>query len=145
MLIIPSNIRLKSIHFFLYRIDPSESLFNNFSYILSQDVNDTLDPLKRYCVCEKEQISTDPLNLTCSLTTEFCSSNTENVINAFSSICSSNIRNRRSSGLMHKIHRRSTTDSDDVTEFEPLTYNEDVVNTEIPVSIVYHCTDCTLY
>lgn len=46
---------------------------------------------------------------------------------------------------MHKIHRRSTTDSDDVTEFEPLTYNEDVVNTEIPVSTVYHCTDCTLY
>ncbi|CAG2254197.1 unnamed protein product [Mytilus edulis] len=38
----------------------------------------------------------------------------------------------KSSGLMHKIHRRSTTDSDDVTEFEPLTYNEDVVNTEIP-------------
>ncbi|CAC5390460.1 Low-density lipoprotein receptor-related protein 6 [Mytilus coruscus] len=121
-----------------WKIDPSgtESLFNNFSYILSQGVEDTLDPLKRYCVCEREATSTGPLNqfnsLKCNLTTEFCLSDTGNAITAFSSICSSNSRKRRSSGIMHKIYRRSTTDSDDVTEFEPLTYNEDVVNTEIP-------------
>ncbi|VDI64064.1 Hypothetical predicted protein [Mytilus galloprovincialis] len=121
-----------------WRIDPSgtESLFNDPSHILSQGVENSVDPLKRYCVCERKATSTSPLNhfnsLTCNLTSEFCLSDTGNAITAFPSICSSNNRKRRSSDLMHRIYRRSTTDSDDVTEFEPLTYNADVENSEIP-------------
>ncbi|CAC5419093.1 unnamed protein product [Mytilus coruscus] len=113
-----------------------DTLFKEEPEILSQGVEDT-DPLKRYCICEKEAKSTDPFNqfnsLECNLTTEFCSSETRNAITGFPSICTSGSRKRRSSGLFHRIYRRSTTDSDDVTELEPLTYNEDVLNTEIPV------------
>ncbi|VDI79905.1 Hypothetical predicted protein [Mytilus galloprovincialis] len=94
-----------------------------------------------FCTCEDQAGSTDSLDdfniIQCNLTesTEFCSSSQQsgNQINSYSTTCTISKRKRRS--LDHSsVVRRSTADtddSDDVTESQPLVFDEDINSTDV--------------
>ncbi|XP_052075063.1 von Willebrand factor D and EGF domain-containing protein-like [Mytilus californianus] len=94
-----------------------------------------------FCTCEDQATSTESLDdfniVQCNLTesTKVCSSSqqTGNQINSYSTSCTVSKRKRRS--LDHSsVVRRSTADaddSDDVTESNPLVYDEDINSTDV--------------
>ncbi|CAC5411168.1 unnamed protein product [Mytilus coruscus] len=94
-----------------------------------------------FCTCEDQASSTESLDdlnsIQCNLTesTEFCSSSQQsgNQINSYSTSCTISKRKRRS--LDHSsVVRRSTADADDnddVTESQPLVFDEDINSTDV--------------
>ncbi|CAC5411147.1 unnamed protein product [Mytilus coruscus] len=94
-----------------------------------------------FCTCEVKASSAEPLDdfnsIQCNLaeSTGFCSSSQQsgNQINSYSTSCTISKRKRRS--LYHSsVVRRSIADaddSDDVTESEPLVYDEDINSTDV--------------
>ncbi|CAG2249638.1 unnamed protein product [Mytilus edulis] len=116
--------------------------FINDDWILNLPNNPpSINNSTTFCTCEDQAGSTDSLDdfniLQCNLTesTEFCSSSQQsgNQINSYSTTCTISKRKRRS--LDHSsVVRRSTADtddSDDVTESQPLVFDEDINSTDV--------------
>lgn len=104
--------------------------------------------VKTYCSCEDQASSTESLNdfniLQCNLTerTEFCSSSSQsgNQINSYSTSCTISKRKRRSV-IYRSLLRRSiaeTEDSDDITDYELLVYDEDINSTNVVYIFPYY-------
>ena len=118
----------------------SEQLFiaepeflNNQQVIEIDDTVDSGDNITSYCVCERQAGSSDDLNdfntVQCNLTesTQYCSGSSQSKEESVGTIytsCSSSYRKKRSVSSSH------THDSDDVLEFKPLIYDDDVYNTD---------------
>ncbi|CAG2192071.1 unnamed protein product [Mytilus edulis] len=125
--------------------DPSDDYTHRFNGPISSDQEFakswSINNSTTFCTCEDQAGSTDSLDdfniLQCNLTesTEFCSSSQQsgNQINSYSTTCTISKRKRRS--LDHSsVVRRSTADtddSDDVTESQPLVFDEDINSTDV--------------
>ena len=145
-------------YLFIFRINsttyPKEQLFvlepDFLSATSSNDIGIVIGSSnitqERYCVCENEAGTGEDLDLfytlQCNLTesTESCLSAmqsqeaNENSISAFVTSCSLGYRNKRSIGQVHRIQRRSTSDTDDIIDIQPLEYDDDT-NMEVTVCI----------
>ncbi|VDI77544.1 Hypothetical predicted protein, partial [Mytilus galloprovincialis] len=94
-----------------------------------------------FCTCEDQASSIDSLDdfniLQCNLTesTAFCSSSQQsgNQINSYSTSCTISKRKRRSLDHSSVVGRitADTDDSDDVTESQPLVFDEDINSTDV--------------
>ncbi|XP_052075062.1 von Willebrand factor D and EGF domain-containing protein-like [Mytilus californianus] len=116
--------------------------FINDDLILNLPNNPTsINNSSTFCTCEDQAGSTESLDdfniIQCNLTesTEFCSSSQQsgNQINSYSTSCTISKRKRRSLDLSSVV-RRSTPDaddSDDVTESQPLVFDEDINSTDV--------------
>ena len=98
-----------------------------------------------YCVCERQAGSSDDLEdfntVQCNLTesTQYCSGSSQSTEESSSTIytsCSGSYRKKRSVSSSHTTESSSSSDSDDVLEFKPLIYDDDVNNTD---EVVCHC------
>ena len=92
-----------------------------------------------YCVCERQAGSSDDLDdfntVQCNLTesTQYCSGSsqsTEESVGTIYTSCSGSYRKKRSVSSSRTTESSSPSDSDDVLEFLPLTYDDDVNNTD---------------
>ena len=92
-----------------------------------------------YCVCERQAGSSDDLDdfntVQCNLTesTQYCSGSsqsTEESVGTIYTSCSGSYRKKRSVSSSRTTESSSSSDSDDVLEFRPLTYDDDVNNTD---------------
>ena len=92
-----------------------------------------------YCVCERQAGSSDDLDdfntVQCNLTesTQYCSGSSQSTEESSGTIytsCSSSNRKKRSVSSSRTTESSSPSDSDDVLEFRPLTYDDDVNNTD---------------
>ncbi|XP_052075060.1 von Willebrand factor D and EGF domain-containing protein-like isoform X2 [Mytilus californianus] len=103
--------------------------------------NTNISTATTFCSCEDQASNTESLNdfniIQCNLTesTEFCSSSLQsgNKIHSYSTSCKISKRKRRS-GSHRSLSRRSTADtedSDDMTDFEPVVYDEDLNSTDV--------------
>ncbi|CAC5411161.1 unnamed protein product [Mytilus coruscus] len=119
--------------------------------ILSTPASSTNSISKTFCACEDQASSTESLDdfntIQCNLTesTEFCSSSQQsgNQINSYVTSCTTSKRKRRSPDYPSVV-RRSTADadeSDDVTDFEPLVYDEDTNSTDVVTGDTSFLTD----
>ena len=134
-----------------------EPAFLTENYVINTD-SAVKDNSTRYCVCEDQASSTEPLEdfftVHCNLTesTEYCSGTsdtTDNVINAFYTTCVRSTRKRRSIDSKHNLFRRNPNDGDDVVDFKPLSYDDSVNQTEtlvifINVSYSLDVTNCSV-
>lgn len=110
-------------------------------HIIVVDNNAKNPNLKTYCACERQASSTDALDEFnsgyCNLTdsTEKCSDSS----GSFGSYvkytsCLQPARRRRSLGnFPHRISKRSSSHNDDVVDFKPLKYSDDVNETDTKV------------
>ena len=92
-----------------------------------------------YCVCERQAGSSDDLDefntVQCNLTesTQYCSGSsqsTEESVGTIYTSCLGSYRKKRSVSSSRTTESSSPSDSDDVLEFRPLTYDDDVNNTD---------------
>ncbi|CAC5375040.1 TN [Mytilus coruscus] len=101
------------------------------------DNNKNNPNLATFCSCEQQAGSTDSLDdfnsINCNLTdsSEECldSSSSSGSYVEYES-CLQPLRRRRSVNFPHKISKRSLGNDDDVVDFQPLTYSDDVNETE---------------
>lgn len=115
----------------------------NNSIVIVDNNQNNLD-LATYCSCDHPYWSTDSLDdvnsVQCNLTesTEQCTDSS----NSFDSFVQYNScfqplpqpqRRRRSANFPHKISKHSLNNNDDVVDFKPLIYSDDVNETEIEV------------
>lgn len=110
-----------------------------------EDVVDSSDITTSYCVCDLQPGSSLGLKAQCILTsgTQHCSGSsqsTEDSVGAIYTSCLSSYRKKRSVSSSRTTERSSTSDSDDVFDFRPLTYHDDVNNTNEVVrdNLFYH-------
>ncbi|XP_052063299.1 von Willebrand factor D and EGF domain-containing protein-like [Mytilus californianus] len=102
------------------------------------DNNENNPDLRTFCACEEQAGSTDSLDdfnsVHCNLTdsTEQCSdsSSSSGSYVQYTS-CLQPLRRRRSVNVPHRISKRSLNNNDDKVDFQPLTYSDDVNETEI--------------
>ena len=132
----------------------SEQLFiaepeflNNQQVIKNDDSVDSGDNSTPYCICERQAGSSDDLDdfntVQCNLTesTQYCSGSSQSTkesVGTFYTSCSGSYRKKRSVGSSHTTESSSPSDSDDVLEFKPLIYDDDVNNTD---EVVCHYLD----
>ena len=125
----------------------SEQLFiaepeflNNQQVIKNDDSVDSGDNSTPYCICERQAGSSDDLDdfntVQCNLTesTQYCSGSSQSTEESSGTIytsCSISYRKKSSRGS-------SSSASDDVLEFKPLIYDDDVNNTD---EVVCHYLD----
>jgi hypothetical protein len=92
-----------------------------------------------YCVCERQAGSSDDLDdfntVQCNLTesTQYCSGSSQSTEESSGTIytsCSDSNRKKRSVSSSRTTESSSSSDSDDVLEFKPLSYDDDVNNTD---------------
>ena len=129
----------------------SEQLFiaepeflNNQQVIeIPDDTVDSEGNSTSYCVCERQAGSSDDIDyfnaVQCNLTesTQYCSESsqsTDDTLDTIYTSCSGSYRKKRS---VRTTESSSPSDSDDVVEFRPLTYDDDVDNTEEVVCHYY--------
>jgi hypothetical protein len=121
----------------------SEQLFiaepeflNNQQVIEIDDTVDSDGNSTSYCVCERQAGSSDDIDyfnaVQCNLTesTQYCSESSQSIDESLDNIytsCSGSNRKKRS---VRTTESSSPSDSDDVVEFRPLTYDDDVNNTD---------------
>ena len=100
-----------------------------------------------YCVCERQAGSSGDLDdfntVQCNLTesTQYCSGSSQSKEESVGTIytsCSSSYRTKRSVSSSHTTESSNPSDSDDVVEFKPLIYDDDVNNTD---EVVCHYID----
>ncbi|CAC5375044.1 unnamed protein product [Mytilus coruscus] len=109
-----------------------------YEQIVVVDNNENNPDLRTFCACEQQAGSTDSLDdfnsVHCNLTdsTEQCSdsSSSSGSYVQYTS-CLQPLRRRRSVNVPHKISKRSLNNNDDEVDFQPLTYSDDVNETEI--------------
>jgi hypothetical protein len=132
----------------------SEQLFiaepeflNNQQVIEIDDTVDSGDNITSYCVCERQAGSSDDLGdfntVQCNLTesTQYCSGSSQSTEESSGTIytsCSGSNRKKRSVSSSHTTESSNPSDSDDVLEFKPLIYDDDVNNTD---EVVCHYLD----
>ncbi|XP_063442416.1 von Willebrand factor D and EGF domain-containing protein-like [Mytilus trossulus] len=105
--------------------------------IVTVSNNKTNPSLATFCSCEQQAGSTESLDdinsINCNLTDsrEECldSSSSSGLYVQYES-CSQPLRRRRSVQFPHKISKRSLGNDDDVVDFQPLTYSEEVNETD---------------
>ena len=99
-------------------------------FLNNQQVIDSGDNIPSYCVCERQTGSSEDLSdfntIQCNLTesTQYCSGSSQSTEESSGTIytsCSISYRTKSSRGS-------SSSDSDDVLEFKPLIYDDDVNN-----------------
>ena len=128
----------------------SEQLFiaepeflNNQQIIEIDDTVDSGGNSTSYCVCERQAGSSDDIDyfnaVQCNLTesTQYCSESSQSIDESLDNIytsCSGSYRKKRS---VRTTESSSPSDSDDVVEFRPLTYDDDVNNTDEVVCHYY--------
>jgi hypothetical protein len=110
------------------------------------EIDDTVDSegnSTSYCVCERQAGSSDDIDyfnaVQCNLTqsTQYCSESsqsTDETLDTIYTSCSGSYRKKRS---VRKTESSIPSDSDDVVEFRPLTYYDDVDNTDEVVCHYY--------
>lgn len=111
--------------------------------IVIVDNNTTNPNLATFCSCEQQAGSTESLDdinrITCNLTDshEECldSSSSSGSYVQYES-CLQPLRRRRSVNFPHKISKRSLGNDDDVVDFQPLTYSDEVNETKTEVILI---------
>lgn len=111
--------------------------------IVIVDNNKTNPNLATFCSCEQQAGSTESLDdinsITCNLTDsrEKCldSSSSSGSYVQYES-CLQPLRRRRSVNFPHKISKRSLGNDDDVVDFQPLTYSDEVNETNTEVILI---------
>ncbi|CAC5375043.1 unnamed protein product [Mytilus coruscus] len=110
-----------------------------YNSIVIVDNNNNNPNLATFCTCEQQAGSTDSLDdvnsVNCNLTDNV---NSEQCLDSSSSYgsyvqyesCLQPQRRRRSVNFPHEISKRSLSNDDDVIDFQPLTYSDDVNETE---------------
>ena len=107
------------------------------------DTVDSGDNITSYCVCKRQAGSSDDLDdfntVQCNLTesTQYCSGSSQSTKESSGNIypsCSGSYHKKISVSSSNTTESSSSSDSDDVLEFKPLIYDDDVNNTNEVVS-----------
>lgn len=106
------------------------------------DKNENNTNARTFCACEQQASSSDSLNefnnRHCNLTdsTEQCTgSQSSSGKNMQYESCYQSVIKRRSVHFSNQINKRSISDNDDLVDFQPLAYSDNVTNTETEVNI----------
>ena len=125
----------------------AEPEFLNNQHVI--EIDDTVDSegnSTSYCVCERQAGSSDDIDyfnaVQCNLTesTQYCSESSQSTDESLDTIytsCTGSYRKKRSVRTLRTTESSSPSDSDDVLEFRPLTYDDDVNNTDEVVCHYY--------
>lgn len=115
---------------------------NNYQVVFMNDT-DSNSNIGRFCTCEDQASSTDSLEdfytVHCNLTesTEQCSSSdgSSDRSTQYTSCLQPDARQRRSLKYLHTLNKRSLDENDDFVDSQPLSYDEDVNDTEAEVQL----------